>query len=682
MNVVPPYGKRRFMDDYLIPEEYLECFEHEFQEWKGMLFEEYEALMELKDLMEPGSLSYENYEIYLHNCLWLEEEKSRKMLLKYNMENVKGIVCQSNYVAVEVPGLAERRPSLITGDLVRIRVHNDHIAYEGYIHKLQDRHVIVRSLDYELLDMLSEFPQTELDVSFQLGRVPLERAHDGIDRLYSKGLLNNLFPDNLDYVPYVKTYILEDEDFFNKNIVNNIEQKNAIEKIVNCSSGDAPYIVFGPPGTGKTVTIVEAICQLLYKTDKRILVCAPSNAACDLLTRKLMPFCSNEVLRRFYSVSRDWNTVPSDIEEYTNIQNGVYEVFDGSVLKDYRIVVTTLILIGRVDLQTYNADFVFIDEAAQATESDCTVAISALKCGGRIVLAGDPKQLGPFVYSSVAKDYGLNKSLLERLMNTQSIYANEDINFISMLKKNFRSHPDILKLPNELFYDSKLDAVSPTPCNDPISKIDVYLRGIKLVTESTENTTNMTKALEFYAISAQEQREGHSPSYFNTAEVNMVVQYIKALLALDLPPEFKVQPSDIGVISPYVRQVHKIEQKLLVENGIWDVEVGSVEAFQGREKRIIIISTVRAQHSLLNYDKKHALGFIDQKERFNVAITRAMSKLIVIGCPLVLETDPKWKNLIDACEKMNTYHGNPFAELTADKWQEILDRFKVFKSNK
>ncbi|KAL3280167.1 hypothetical protein HHI36_017667 [Cryptolaemus montrouzieri] len=526
--------------------------------------------------------------------------------------------------------------------------------------------------------MVESYPTTEMDVAFQLGRIHLERAHQGIDNVCNKGVVDWLFPDSLHLRPYRQVYQLNDGDFLNKKIVRNLEQRTAVEKILNCSSRGAPYIVFGPPGTGKTVTIVEAIYQLLRMTQKKILVCAPANAACDMLASKLIPYCERNQLIRVHSETRERSTITPQIQQYSNMTSkGEFLPIKGSDLNHYRIVVTTLIFIGK--FSGFKPDAVFIDEAAQALEPDVCVPLGIIRPEASIVLAGDPKQLGPIVQSNVAREYGLGVSMLERLMDTQETYKNQDPNFITMLIKNFRSHPDILDLPNKLFYEEKLQAISQEPINDPISRTSVYPKISSLfpVVKVANGLNAAGHAVEFCAVSAKERREGRSPSYFNPAEADMALKYVITLVHLKFHPDFQVKPSDIGIITPYIRQVYKIKL-LLQAHGLNDVEVGSTESFQGREKRIIIISTVRAQHDLLKHDEKYSLGFVKKEKRFNVAMTRAISKLIVIGCPAVLATDEKWRGYMQMCRNFGAYYGAPYEERTKEKKKQIVDRFDSF----
>lgn len=161
----------------------------------------------------------------------------------------------------------------------------------------------------------------------------------------------------------------------------------------------------------------------------------------------------------------------------------------------------------------------------------------------------------------------------------------------------------------------------------------------------------------FHSLEGSNLREGNSPSWFNPEEAQQVVEYAKKLL-FDTRPA--LQQDEIGVITPYARQAQKIRLALKAE-GITEIKVGSVETFQGQERRCIIVSTVRSQQSQLAHDQKYNLGFVSNEKRFNVAITRAKTLLIVIGCAKVLATDRNnWAPFLTYCHKNGGWAGDEF----------------------
>ena len=237
-------------------------------------------------------------------------------------------------------------------------------------------------------------------------------------------------------------------------------------------------------------------------------------------------------------------------------------------------------------------------------------------------MAGDPKQLGPVVVSRLASQCGLDISLLERLMNLE-VYSKGKAGFegrcITKLVRNFRSHPGLLALPSQLFYDGEL-----LPCADP-QIVDSCL-GFRGLTEATRGSFPFL----FHGVVASEMREGKSPSFFNPSEAVVVLGYVATLI------EHGMVPANIGVIAPYKRQVFKIRDRLALKPWGQEVKVGTTEEFQGQEKLVIIISTVRSSPDYINTDDQAGLGFLANPKRFNVAITRAKALMIVVGNPTVL----------------------------------------------
>lgn len=262
---------------------------------------------------------------------------------------------------------------------------------------------------------------------------------------------------------------------------------------------------------------------------------------------------------------------------------------------------------------------------------------------------------------------------MERLISTNTMYESKaghrDEKYITKLVKNFRSHPDIIKIPNKFFYNNELQPCSKKALLDPVVKADVW-----------DELPFGGEAIEFYGVAASECRQGHSPSYFNTMEKDVVLKYIEKLLnefgngSSMNPP---VIGTDIGVISPYAKQVYKIKASLQKMGGQFSsIEVGSTETFQGREKRIMIISTVRGRSDLLEYDKNYNLGFLVDQKRFNVALTRAKSKLIIVGNPQCLTYNKYWLSYIKECDSLRRYLGFPYVRRNTDVMHYIEENLR------
>lgn len=162
----------------------------------------------------------------------------------------------------------------------------------------------------------------------------------------------------------------------------------------------------------------------------------------------------------------------------------------------------------------------------------------------------------------------------------------------------------------------------------------------------------------FHGVDGPDMREGDSPSWFNLSEAEVVADYVRKLR--DGIPAVALH--DIGVIVPYMKQVQKLQTLLQCKEGVKGVIVGSAETFQGVERKVIIISTVRSSDSFLKFDTRNRLGFLASPKRFNVAITRAQALLIVVGNPRVLIRDKYWGSLLRYCIMNVAYVGVPLSE--------------------
>jgi len=215
----------------------------------------------------------------------------------------------------------------------------------------------------------------------------------------------------------------------------------------------------------------------------------------------------------------------------------------------------------------------------------------------------------------------------------------------TLLTQNYRSHPQLLTAPNALFYGGALRAAA-----DPVSS-NAFLRW--------EGLTDAARAvpggfpLLWHGVEGRDAREADSPSWFNAQEASAVYEHVRSILD---HRGGGVTPADVGVITPYHKQAVKI-RSLLGNRGLKAVEVGSVEVFQGREKAAIVLSAVRSSSEHLPFDARHALGFLANPKRFNVAVTRAKALLVVVGNPAILGRDPHWAALLAHCVKHGAYKG-------------------------
>lgn len=416
--------------------------------------------------------------------------------------------------------------------------------------------------------------------------------------------------------------------------------------------------IFGIPGTGKTTTIVEAILQLrLLQPRSRILVTASSNSACDtialriceylqaigtqLVTLDVMP---DHQLMRIYSHSiyfKGLNTVNPLLLEHSNCANLQYENLAVDALRQSGIIVATLCTVGRLVTDNLGKcnffTHIFIDEAGASTEPESLIGIMGIKqqddC--HVILSGDHKQLGAVIKSNRASNLGLGHSLMERLLLSEPYAVDENGNYDrtlqTRLRCNYRSHPEIVRLYNSLFYNGELIALAPPEQVNLAANWHMLPNGkFPIVFQATHGVT---------------ERDVDSTSSYNVLEVRVLCWYVKQLLRNGLGGGVKVQEEDIGIIAPYVAQCKHVKE-LLHKLGYFNVEVGSVENYQGREKTIIIATLVRSFAGM---------GFMRSSRRINVLLSRAKSLMILIGNPVTLRYHRDIEFIINECKAQGNY---------------------------
>lgn len=626
----------------------------------------------LRSLMKSG-LNEKSYQDWFQTMLWIEEMQMEKDIQFYSMPEARLKKAQTqNYsqaecVELQVLGLAEKRPSVLRGDSVFITHYGKKKpVYEGVVHQVNEKSVHL-ALSYQFMNTFID--NLKVSVEFTFNRHPLRVSHRAVVLAKELSLSNLLFPEGPKSSP-PPVEILP----FNRKIQDNKQQMEAVCNIVAGTSKPAPYIIFGPPGTGKTVTVVEAIKQVHRRLpSSRVLAAAPSNAAVDLIAKRLLEHVPKAQMLRMHAQSRSYNTIPSELLEISNVKNDSVYNLEDSAIKGYRIILCTFVTAARIASASFppgHITHVFLDECGHAMEPECIAALAGIiENDGQVVLAGDPYQLGPVIrnqqcFSSgkLFTSNGLDKSYLERLME-KPIYQPEhnqhNRQVVTKLLNNYRSHKDILKESNEMFYNNELKS-----CGDQV------------LVNSLCNWEHLPKRnfpLIFHGVKGKDQREGNSPSFFNPLEVSCVIDYTKKLLDSRNP---KIHGREIGIITPYRRQVEKIREQLGKARIAKDIKVGSPEEFQGDERRVIIISTVRASSDQLSFDEIFKLGFLRNPKRFNVAVTRAKALLIVIGCPQILQLDKHWNKLLTFVRERKGYCGAPMTEETQD-YDDILRRFDM-----
>ncbi|KAG9024583.1 hypothetical protein FRB95_011337 [Tulasnella sp. JGI-2019a] len=579
-----------------------------------------EAVQRVQNTLLPRVLMPTTYAKHWKILLWLDEAQATKDIL-------------------EVPGLAEKRPSVIVGDKIIVRpvgrVSNnagDGRWFEGYVHRVEQLQVaLVFNPSFHAIR------NQRFDVRFRLSRLPLRRMHQALETSCLEPRLLFPSPPIVDALRMRRPTATETSRLapFDRLVAQNAPQWLAVSAIANLKPGAVPFVVFGPPGTGKTVTIIEAMRQIIRESPSaRILACAPSNSAADILAERLTGVLSTRELFRMNAPSRLKETLPMALRNYTLTNDeGTFSIPPMEALMRYRIVVSTCLSASvpyGIGFPRGHFSHVFIDEAGQAMEPEAMIPIkTAAGPSTNIILSGDPMQLGPIIRSPVAQRLGLGTSYLDRLM-LLPVYEPDNYSGVTVVKliKNWRSHPAILKFPNDEFYKGELEP-----------------HASEVITHSCLRWNRLPKdtfPIMFHAIKGKDERQASSPSFFNVDEASTVRTYVRELRE---DGRLRLTDQQIGVISPYNAQCQKIRSVIKHQNP--GTKVGSVEEFQGQERRVIIISTVRSSMDYVSYDLRHTLGFVSSPRRFNVAITRAQALVIIVGDPDVLGLDPLWRSFLN-----------------------------------
>ncbi|XP_034106966.1 putative helicase MOV-10 [Drosophila albomicans] len=566
------------------------------------------------------------------------KNKLQKFFIKFSATTVNSASrlssCYDEVVLVSRKGLEESplpRPLILA-----LSMSGKHVSQ---ITKVTPRRFYFQSG----IDLLDE----PFDVIFRSPRIPQRLMYHALEILENRPDIHRYIfaiPDSNSKkysAPAPKS--LPTLTLFNASIRNNAEQLQAVQQIVAGQNPQAPYVVFGPPGTGKTTTIVEAILQLYLKGNNRILVTAGSNSACDTIAERLCEYVSKvahvrereNVMLRLLSYTRlrkAKKTMPPKLLACSNYRSRRHEGLRRIDLSQYGIVVATLCTVGVLNVVN-NPKFthIFIDEAAASIEPETLMGIVGNKIHPcHVIVSGDHKQLGPVIMCNRAASLGLDQSLMDRLMANKLYQVNAsgdyDKTLQTRLRRNYRSHPEIVGIYNKLFYNGELIPLAPpAEVNRAANWSVLPSQGFPIIFQAAHGAT---------------EREEHSTSSFNKREADVLCWYVTSLLRDGLGNGIEVKQEDIGVVSPYLAQC-KLLKKMLRQRKQTNVKIGSVERFQGDEKSIIIVSMVSSYAST---------QFLSNPRRVNVLLSRAKSLMILIGNPITLSDDKNFKFIIDQCK--------------------------------
>ena len=441
----------------------------------------------------------------------------------------------------------------------------------------------------------------------------------------------------------------------------NRTQEDAVNKVLQAKD---VAIVHGPPGTGKTTTLVEAIYETLRR-ENQVMVCAQSNMAVDWISEKLVdrginvlrignPTRVNDKMLSF-TYERRFEAHP-DYELLWAIRKAIRDLrahrkrgddkyhqklerlkeratelevrINAQLFGEARVIASTLVGSANRLLEGQKFGTLFIDEAAQALEAACWIPIRRVS---RVILAGDHCQLPPTVKSFAAMKAGLGKTLMERIVDNHP-------ETVTLLKMQYRMNEEIMRFSSDWFYGNQVES-APEVKYRSILDLDIPMTWID-TSEFSENSENS----DYSDISFKEQFVGESFGRINKAEAELTLLVLEQYFQKIGKQRILDERLDVGVISPYRAQVQYL-RRLFKKKEFFKpyrslISVNTVDGFQGQERDIILISLVRA-------NDEGQIGFLRDLRRMNVAITRARMKLIILGDASTMTRHPFYKRLYD-----------------------------------
>ena len=435
-----------------------------------------------------------------------------------------------------------------------------------------------------------------------------------------------------------------------------------------CLSAKDVALIHGPPGTGKTTTLLATVMNLL-RHETQILVCAPSNAAVDLLVERLAgegvstirighpARVTEEVLastldakiaqhrdfklikdlrkkaEEYFALGGKWkrNFGRSEREQRQLLlaearrmkqeADHLYSGLSEHLLSTSQVIAATLVGASNMRLKGMRFEYVVIDEAGQALEPACWIPI--LKAN-KVIFAGDHLQLPPTVKSMKASKQGLSETLFEKVMKRQPQAS-------ALLELQYRMHQQIMEFPNRALYHGRLQA------HESVAASLLFAEDLPLVFIDTAGTGYL------------EEVDPDSKSSRNPENAQLLVTHLKAYLTeltgmnLDVP--------SIGIITPYRSQVDYLNSLFEGEKQEGfdpSLKISTVDAFQGQEREIIYIDLVRS-------NERGEIGFLNDIRRMNVALTRAKKKLVVIGDSATIGSHSFYEQFISYCQEQGGY---------------------------
>ncbi|MBW3467101.1 AAA domain-containing protein [Arthrospiribacter ruber] len=571
-------------------------------------------------------------------------------------------------------------------DLERSDSKQAHLFQSGKSVSIFSNHELYGSPKNRINGVINQIKKDVMTVTLQLEELPewFHKGKIGIDLLFDEAsyremeiaLLAVSKADNIRLGELKRVLLGEREPSVVSLGFHPMDRLNARqnEAVALTLAAQDLAIIHGPPGTGKTTTLVAAIEKSL-ETNSQVLVCAPSNAAVDLLVEKLSErnisalrmghparveeqillqaldakianhasykdlkrlkksidelvkmgkkykrsFGHEERMqrRRYFEEADRCRDEAKSLEDYI-----VYDIFQSS-----QVIACTLVGAASSYLKSFSFPVVFIDEAGQGLEAATWIPIQKAK---KVVMAGDHLQLPPTIKSFEASKSGLGITLFEKAILRQPSSA-------VMLREQYRMHELIMGFSNRHFYQGELMAAPNTQAHYILEEEPV---------------------LEFVDTSGSgfnEQVEEESLSTYNLEEARFALNYLESFVKRIGLRQLKEREFSIGLIAPYRAQVRRLNELLFdtfefpnLKDYAAFLTIDSIDGFQGRERDIMLISLVRS-------NAKGEIGFLADTRRMNVALTRAKRKMIVIGDSATLSSHPFYTAFLDYVEEKNCY---------------------------
>ena len=491
------------------------------------------------------------------------------------------------------------------------------------------------------------------ETTYRLMFEALERTMRAKGRL---GYLRDLFYSR----QQAETFVFPDMSFPYLNSV----QEHAVNQVLRAKD---VAIVHGPPGTGKTTTLVEAIHETLHR-EPQVMVCAQSNMAVDWISEKLVDrgisvlrignpsrvddkmlsftyerrfeahpdyphlWAIRKAIRELRASKKRGDNYHQKLESLKSRATALEISIQQELFGEARVIACTLVGSANRLLDGMHFSTLFIDEAAQALEAACWIAI---RRAGRVIFAGDHCQLPPTVKCYEALKGGLGRTLMERI-------ASEKPECVTLLRTQYRMHEDIMRFSSDWFYHNLMVA-APEVRNRSILDLDLPMMWIETPAAPPSAPEGAT------IVATRESRGNEAPSgavrgasISNVSEAHLTLLALQAYFELIGKERILQERIDVGIISPYRAQVQLLRQLLRKNESLKPfrrfITVNTVDGFQGQERDIIVISLVRS-------NDEGQIGFLRDLRRMNVAITRARMKVIILGDRHTLTRHPFYRKL-------------------------------------